>query len=322
MLTPFKKFAKKVYTSIYSQKLPELTPFEQKIIDEFKEEVEKLGNDVESVSSEEWKNMEKDIQKHILNDDIRKFLHWKTILATMNISIAGHIQKELKFLQSLKNWDSRWKESINESPIGNPSSYYLYPKSSATLIQMAYTVARYEQDLQTSVNDLDYVVEFGGGYGLMARLFYSLGFKGKYIILDLPYVSLLQTYYLKCIGLNVARSAKEFTQVLCLADIKQFSEIVSKNVLSNSLFLSTWAFSEVPLSIRGEVEDLFEKFSYYLFGYQANCFGINNVQSFYDLSKRIEKKYLNSNRKIMWKNSEITGIPDNYYLFGKELSIK
>lgn len=321
VLKPFKKFAKKAYTSIYSKKLPPPTSSEQKIIEEFKEQMKEFGNELEKIDSHEgWKNRAKDILELTLEGDVRKFLQWKPILDTMNVSISGYLQEELKFLKGLRDWDTRWKKSIEEIPIGSPASYYLYPKSSGNLIHTAYHVARFEQELLTSVTDLDFVVEFGGGYGSMARFFYNLGFKGKYIIYDLPHVSILQTFYLKCVGLNVERNTENFHQILCLSDIQQFNEIVSRNLPSNSLFLSAWAFSEVPLSLRQKVEDLFVNFSHFLFAYQDKAFGIDNVKSFNELSKQIEKKYSNLNRKIKFTATEISHMPGNYYLFGKKLS--
>src|SRR5207244_11597755 len=64
------------------------------------------------------------------------------------------------------------------------------------------------------VDDLACVLEFGGGYGSMCRLFHNLGFRGRYLIFDLPAFSALQRFFLRSIGMCVG-SPEEFRDGAC-----------------------------------------------------------------------------------------------------------
>jgi hypothetical protein len=45
------------------------------------------------------------------------------------------------------------------------------------------------------VRGFDFVIEFGGGYGSLCRLFFNQQFKGQYVLFDLPPFSALQHFF-------------------------------------------------------------------------------------------------------------------------------
>src|SRR5262249_29537133 len=130
-------------------------------------------------------------------------LRWDVIQDTMFVGAASYVAKELTFLKKHPDWASRWRRAIQESPIGHPLRYPFFPASSGNLIHHAFHLAQFEEKTQIQVNNIGFVLEFGGGYGSMCRLLHNLGFHGKYVILDLPFFSLLQSFYLKSLGLPV-----------------------------------------------------------------------------------------------------------------------
>ena len=183
---------------------------------------------------------------------------------------------------------------IHEHSFGSPTPFIFYPWSSGNLIHNAHHLAQFENITHQNITDFDYVFEFGGGYGSMARLFHNLGFKGKYIIYDLPEFSQLQKIYLDKIGMKNV----EF--------VTRIEGIPNSN--GKVLFIATWSLSEAPLDLRNQILDKVTANSY-LFAYQRSFDVFNNIEYF--------NKFRNE-LKLKWYDSEIKHIPDNNYLFGSD----
>lgn len=239
-----------------------------------------------------WNDNIAELSEHITNDDIQKFLKWRVVKYTMFVGNSPYIAKELFFLLT-HNW-KKWKRGIHEHSFGSPTPFILYPWSSGNLIHNAHHLAQFENITHQNITDFDYVFEFGGGYGSMARLFHNLGFKGKYIIYDLPEFSQLQKIYLDKIGMKNV----EF--------VTRIEGIPNSN--GKVFFIATWSLSEAPLDLRNQILDKVTANSY-LFAYQRSFDVFNNIDYF--------NKFRNE-LKLKWYDSEIKHIPDNYYLFGSD----
>jgi len=149
--------------------------------------------------------------------------------------------------------------------------------------------------------DFDYIFEFGGGYGSMARLFQNLGFKGEYIIYDIPEFSSLQTLYLENIGFKVSNNIGK-RGISCISDMNKIPDFKGK-----VLFVGTWSLSEAPVDLRDEIHHKVNANSY-LLAYQSSFDGVNNKEYF--------NKMKNEYNKLKWDEFKIKHIPNNYYLFG------
>lgn len=252
------------------------------------------------------------LQENVLNRDPRKFLRWDVISGTMFAGNASYISKELKYLKGCSDWKMRWTSAIEESSVGHPVLYPFYPKSSGNLIHHAYHVAQFEERTGVKVHNTNYVFEFGGGYGSMCRLLFNLGFKGEYIIFDLPQFSALQRYFLKNMGLPVLSSntfSNYETGILCLSDRQELNALLAeRKEKSNSIFIATWSISESPISIREVILPQISDFSLFLVAYQDRFGGINNLDYF--------KNWQDTYKDVMWYNSKIDHLPGNNYLFG------
>ncbi len=160
---------------------------------------------------------------------------------------------------------------------------------------------------------MDYVFEFGGGYGSMCRLFYNLGFHGRYIIFDLPSLSALQRYYLRTIGFRV-KSTTEFVKsedgIVCVSDIQQLISLLPDHIkASNALFLATWSISESPIRIRELILPRISDFQSFLIAYQDGFEEVNNVEYFDNWKKTI--------KNVAWQSWRIEHLPGNNYLVGR-----
>ncbi|MBI5966001.1 MAG: hypothetical protein HY863_21180 [Chloroflexi bacterium] len=267
-----------------------------------------------SEAGQEWlRNLNK-LCEQILQNDPRMFLQWDVIKNTMFVSDAPYLSTELHFIKNMPNWKDRWKKAVKESPAGCPTHYWGYRQSSGNLIHHAYHIARFEEITGVSVDKLDRVFEFGGGYGSLCRLFYNLGFTGNYIIYDLPLISALQKFYLKSMGLNVLEQQApdnniDGNGVLCLSETNTLLEKINFSD-NKSLFIATWSISEIPVSLRQPVLNMAEGIGAFLFAYQHQFGEVNNVEYFSKMRDQIHQK-------IEWHSSPITHIPGSYYLIGK-----
>ncbi len=265
-----------------------------------------------------WRSNMNRLRELILTHDVRKFLRWDVITKTMFIDTASYIFKELNYLKHHSAWHTRWSAALKESPAGFSRPYAFYPVSSGNLIHHSYHLAQFEEKTQSQVHNLEYVFEFGGGYGSMCRLFYNLGFRGKYIIFDLPPFSALQEYYLKTLGIPV-QTEKTFLKVknnvICVSDIQYLEELLERierqTKTENFLFIATWSLSESPANIRDAILPMISKSSSFLIAYQDKFGEVDNIEFFND--------WMAAHSDRNWHNWPIDHLPGNHYLMGKIL---
>lgn len=113
----------------------------------------------------------------------------------------------------------------------------------------------------TGKSPLDYgrIVELGGGLGDMSLFFRNMGYGGKYVIYDLPEVNKIQ---------NVSLCNYEIT---ITNEIPEYQE--------DTLFISTWGFSECPMDLRKEVIEKLKPENWLII-YQREFQNINNQKYF------------------------------------------
>ncbi len=259
-----------------------------------------------------WLGYVNRLRELVLSGNPREFLRWDVVSKTMFLVHAPYIYRELKYLKRRPDWESRWKPAIKESPVGRPNRCVYHPQSSANLIHHAYHVANFEDRTGIHVNDLDCVCEFGGGYGSMCRLFFNLGFRGRYLILDLPAFSALQRYFLKTVGLPVL-STKMFEEtdcgVSCISHADELRQFVSNRSRWNkSLFVATWSISETSIEVRESILPMTSEFEFFLLAYQDRFREVDNTAFF--------NRWKESNRDVTWHGWQIEHIPGSSYLVG------
>jgi hypothetical protein len=121
----------------------------------------------------------------------------------------------------------------------------------ATLINSThqlYHLARLERFRGERIERVGSVVEFGGGYGNLARLFRSFEGLSRYTIVDLPLFSCIQYVFLSTVlgpervrlvteaHTPAAEGIVDLVPINLLPDLRRDGE----------LFVSTWALSESP----------------------------------------------------------------------------
>lgn len=146
-----------------------------------------------------WERHRYELRQHILRgDDISDFTNWSTVQATMFVGEAPYIVNE--YLSLCDEWPE-CLPAIAEGVTGNPKRLSFAPETSGNMVHQAYHLLQLRRT-GLDINSMRSIVEFGGGYGAMARLCRKLGYRGKYYIHDLPEFSYLQQYYLEQEGID------------------------------------------------------------------------------------------------------------------------
>lgn len=302
-------------TKIVSKSSIEKTKADVELVNILRQDFSALGKiekEGQTNSEQIWINNMNRLYDLVLNDDPSRFLHWDVIQKAMFITNALYVSIELSFLKRQPTWRSRWKSALKESEVGSPIPYWLFPASSGNLIHHGYHISQFEKKLQTDVSKLEYVVECGGGYGSMCRLFRNLGFKGTYLIFDLPHFSALQKYYLSANNICVQKSSStnEMT-VQLVSDVDELEEFITPIREKDSLFLATWSLSEMPLDLRYRIQTILKNFSVLFLAYQSVFEEVDNVQYF--------EKLIAQGVDFDWKTWEIESLPTHYYMAGSRL---
>jgi hypothetical protein len=266
----------------------------------------------ERTSRAAWERNMNRLKELVLNKDPVEFLRWDVILETMFVAFSSYVGTELSQLKNLPDWEARWRPAIRESQIGRPFVYPFYRESSGNLIHHAYHISQFEEALGDGVDDFKFVLEFGGGYGSVCRLLHNLGFKGKYIIFDLPHFSALQRFYLKALGLPV-REIVDYQQtesgIFFVSSLEVLSDLVSNAGRGKGLFVATWSISEAPIHIREEILPIAKRLNNILIAYQDRFEDIDNEEYFRSWKSTVGPAY-------SWHESLIPHLPGSYYLFG------
>ncbi len=259
-----------------------------------------------------WTTFREEIRRNFNAYDPRSFLRWPLIQHTMCVTNSGVLVRELFGLRTSPNWP-RFQRAIKESPIGQPIPCIYHPRSSGNLLHHAYHLMRFEEFTGTDVAQLDLIVEFGGGYGSMCRLIHQLGFKGRYIIYDLPEFTALQRYFLQCLRLPIQTTSNSplANGIHLISDFDQLKTILAPTPQTTaSAVIGTWSLSEAPFELRDRFLDLVAEFNYFLIAFQDRFFNADNHAYFAQFANT-------SAESIDWLKKPLRHLPGNNYLFGK-----
>jgi len=291
------------------------TPREQELVEELRAAFLELAPAVPSGYSEAercWVNNRNRLRDLVVREDPRCFLRWDVIASTMYVGDAHCIREELNHLKRSRNWNPRWKAAIQESPAGHPRPSYLYPRSSGNVIHHVYHLCQLEEKTGVSVEDLELIVEFGGGYGSMCRLINKLGFSGRYIILDLPEFSALQNFYLQLSDIPISSNFScDGPGVLTISTVEALNKYMNVPLGRKSAFIGTWSISEAPLEQRESMLPLVSQLDVFLIAYQEMFCEVDNVKFFWNWRNSL-------GGTINWFDEPIRYLPGNRYLFGRK----
>lgn len=315
-----KRLYNRIYQDYLSKPVPNpaltvATDQQRMLIEELRAEIRKIpeaATEGINPAAKAWNEWMNNFCRLVLTNDPREFLTWNVIIGTMFTKSEPYIYYEFKYLNKLQ--DSKWQKAITESGFGQPARYYRFNNSSGNLVHHVYHLSQFEAKTGVPAETMDFVLEFGGGYGSMCRLFQNLGFKGKYVIFDLPAFSALQRYYLKSLGFDILNAESFRTSasgILCISDLEELRSILENYSPAHkkSMFVATWSFSETPVEFRKNIEPFLNELSYFLIAYQHQFREVNNRQYFKELAGKLPGTH--------WENFVISHMKIHDYLMGQ-----
>lgn len=204
-------------------------------------------NNIAQFTTPLWENFNAKLEKNFLPHPPFSFLKNPTIMRTMFVTAGGNwLREELTFLEK-KISRNKLKALLQEDHVGDPlllNSTYLTSHNS---IHHLYHIVRFLDKTQCILDQIGTIVEWGGGYGNMAKIFKRLkSAPFTYIVIDTPLFSCIQWLYLATIfgeeNIHLLQNSEDTIHAdkinlvpVCFA---------GPDKISGDLFISTWALSE------------------------------------------------------------------------------
>lgn len=189
----------------------------------------------------QWREHNTELEKTFLPYPPFSFLKNPIMKKTM-VPAGNWWKKELRFLKK-KFKKEELKQFLEEDLVGSQEIVSSKYDTSCNNIHHLYHLVRFLETTKCDLDKIDAVIDWGGGYGNMAKMFSKFK-SATYIIIDIPIFSCIQWLYLASIGkdVNLFQAPKDQIQkgkinILPVCFLKEHE-------LKADLFISTWALSE------------------------------------------------------------------------------
>jgi hypothetical protein len=201
----------------------------------------------------DWTGWAGEIRKRFNDGVPLGFLSYPTISATMVFGGSRSIRLTQELVKIVEEAFGEEVTStlLKEDYIGLPTISDAGYLTSANRCHHARHLATYSIETKSKFWDCNSIIEWGGGYGNMARIARRMNPSLTYIIIDLPELLALQNVYLGCIEgedkLNIVMPGKS-AQILpgkINLMTSQVAASMGKNLRADG-FMSTWAITESP----------------------------------------------------------------------------
>lgn len=189
-----------------------------------------------------WQKVNQQVENDIIRTKSETFLQHPVIQNCMYVTDDSRTRMQLEYIVNAKGIDFANRILSGEPRVGGPDIQPRYYGiiCSVNSIQMLYHLVYWERMADRKLESLTSVLEWGAGYGALARLLIKINPNLDYTVIDTPTFSRLQKFYL--------------SQVIDLEHVNlslyNTDQIASMKLLDKprDLFISTWALSECPPS--------------------------------------------------------------------------
>lgn len=203
--------------------------------------------DVSRFTTPVWETLNSALAKQLLPYPQFSFLRSPTFMRTMFVTAGGAwLREQMSYLERSFS-KQRLRAVLEEDYVGDPLLMVPEYATSHNSVHHLYHLATFMFKTGVDVRDAPRVIEWGGGYGSMARIFRRLtGVVQTYVIIDIPLLTCLQWLYLSTIFgedqvnvLTTSRSeiAPGMFNLLPVCFLED-------QTLSGDLFIATWSLSE------------------------------------------------------------------------------
>ncbi len=270
------------------------------------EEIKKY--DISRFVTKPWQKYNARIENALLPKPPFGFFKDQVVMETMFVTRGGKcLKEELSYLEKHVPKE-KLKVLLEEDYVGDPLLFNSTYLTSHNSIHLLYHWIRYLNETNSNTEQLNTIVEWGGGYGNMAKLFLRLKESAcTYVIIDTPLFSCLQQLYLSSIlgseKVNIIKNANEKI-VEGKINILPLCFVDSLNVTPD-IFVSTWALSESSVASQDYVvEHNWFNAKKLLLAYQHSDSNLPDAD-------RVGKLSTEAGAKI----EKIDFLPGNYYSF-------
>jgi hypothetical protein len=204
------------------------------------------AHDISSLVSPLWQGVNAEIEKLFTPAPSFNFLTNPTLKHQMFVEAGGRwLAEQLSFLEK-RVPRSRLKFLLMEDLVGDPRLMNATYLTSHTSIHHLYHLIRFADKTGCDFEKIEKVVEWGGGYGNMAKIFRRLKPTSTYCIIDTPIFSMLQWLYLSTVlGVDNVNLLRRPDDAIKMGKVNLVSLCFMEQLqLQADLFLSTWALSE------------------------------------------------------------------------------
>jgi len=251
--------------------------------------------------SDSWATNIYHIQSEILSHSLDTFLTIPTLEFTMVIGDALERDVEYSALQKREDFVTRVQSLLAAPQIGGITPARHNMTSNYPTIAQTYHLLTFTDTMKVDLTKVDYILEFGGGYGNLCSIIHRAGFKGTYILYDIEPLLLIQEYFL-----TVSKLLPGVNVRFVSTPEELYRELT--NVSGTGMFVSTWAFNEAPIVTRDAILKTFNRYNYVYLIYNHTFDGINNIDWFENL--------ISTYTDINWFNEDIAYLGHSKYLFG------
>ena len=218
----------------------------------FSQQLEQIPkNDLDQFVTPFWHQFNAQLLKTLYPIPPLDFLRNPIISSTMVVTREGALLKtELAYLEHAYQ-KTTLKDTLYEDPVGKPLIVNSEYRTSHNSIHHTYHLARFFKTTRTTPDSFSTIIEWGGGYGNLAKIYRRLTNRPHtWIILDTPLFSTLQWLYLSSIfGEKIIRLITHPNQEILSGGINLLPiTLVKEFNLNADLFISTWAISESSIA--------------------------------------------------------------------------
>jgi putative sugar O-methyltransferase len=197
-----------------------------------------------------WEKNTQEIEDIFIKGFPFSFLRNQMLKHTMFAHLPKQATQIQKKMIALHDEHAMVSGALHEHNTGNPILNDLEYKTSGNSIHHLFHLLKFEKETNTPLASMKSVLEFGGGYGNMAKLFKKMHPDTTYTIIDIPIFSYIQYVYLQTVlgAENVVLFENEQRIVPGKVNIvpmhKPYLTQVAAELTDLDLFISTWALSE------------------------------------------------------------------------------
>lgn len=190
-----------------------------------------------------WEQYTRGLVKDLYPNVPANFLRNPGIEGTMHTRGAKYTQNRIAWLEKYFRLDFDYLERmLHETAVGEPYiSDERYMASDVTIGHL-YHLCMYRHMTGNDLPERGTIIEWGGGYGNLARMVKMIHPGITYVIIDIPILTHVQHYYL-----NYHTETRIFDGTIKpgAVNLVPITSIASLDV-SAQMFISTWALNESP----------------------------------------------------------------------------